>query len=67
MDQESQDWSFLVGKDGEEAVEIIKGKTGMIIERHFYLKIFSIFFRFKECSDSAIKCSRHHGLSNRSD
>jgi hypothetical protein len=67
MDQESQDWSFLVGKDGAEAVEIIKEKTGMIIERHFYSKIFSIFFRFKGWSHSAIKCSRHRGLSNRSD
>jgi hypothetical protein len=35
MAHESQNWSKLIGKDGAEAVEIIKQESGMIIETHF--------------------------------
>jgi hypothetical protein len=32
MAEKSHNWSNLVGKDGNEAVEVIKRESGMIIE-----------------------------------
>ena len=33
-------WDNLVGKDGHEAVEIIKRESGMMIEKKLFFQIF---------------------------
>ena len=45
MTQEGYQWSKLVGKDGKEAVEVIKGECGMIIKSQLFILIF-----YKLCS-----------------
>jgi len=40
MSQEQHQWSNLVGKDGNEAVEVIKRESGMIIDNHFLFENF---------------------------
>ncbi len=66
MDFISLSWPNLIGKDGNEAVEIIKKESGMIIENNLYVKIFFILLRFDKCPYSATRFNGHHGLSNRS-
>ena len=65
MEEERRQWSHLVGKDGSEAVEIIKKETGIIMTSYFvHLNIFSILFRFYKGSYCPSKFNGHYGLSN---
>jgi hypothetical protein len=60
-------WPNLVGKDGNEAVEVIKRESGIIIESHFLFEnFFFILLRFNERPHCATKFNGHHGLSYRS-
>ncbi len=66
MSEGIRSWPNLVGKDGNEAVEIIKKESGMIIENKLYVKIFFILLRFEKCPNCASRVNGYHGLSNRS-
>ena len=37
MAAEQRNWSALVGKDGKEAVEVIKKDTGIVLEKNQHL------------------------------
>lgn len=40
MSSQARSWANLVGKDGKEAVAIIKKETGMTIEKNFGMNLF---------------------------
>ena len=49
MNREQRTWPHLVGKDGKEAVEIIKRDTGkIIINSYSYFKVFSLSAGFTD-------------------